>query len=247
VGSRKSSIAVIPARGGSKGLPGKNLRNLMGKPLIAWTIEAALRSGCFDRVIVSTDSGEIAEESLRWGAEVPFLRPEKLAGDNSPTVDAVLHLADELGIEDDVWLCLLQPTSPLRDDEDIRRALESIRASDADSGLSVCRFKLDPKWLMPMGGGNVLQPPSGVASATRRQDAERRFYPNGAIYWSLVGGIRRRTSMVGDTPVGYPMPFWKSIDIDEIDDFIVAEHLMGTLFKRNRERRGNADREKRQA
>jgi len=117
----KKILALIPARGGSKGLPGKNIKPLLGKPLIAWTIEQAKASKYVDRVVVSTDDDEIAEVAIRYGAEVPFLRPKELARDDSPTIDAILHALDFFSDKGERFdlLALLEPTSPLRDSEDI--------------------------------------------------------------------------------------------------------------------------------
>jgi CMP-N-acetylneuraminic acid synthetase len=137
-------LALIPARGGSKGLPGKNIKPLLGKPLIAWTIEQAMASKYVDKVIVSTDDEEIAEVAKNYGAEVPFLRPKELAKDDSPTIDAILHALNFFSKkgEDFNLLALLEPTSPLRDTEDIDRCIRVLLDNEqAESIVSVCQLE----------------------------------------------------------------------------------------------------------
>lgn len=137
----KKILALVPARAGSKGLPGKNVRLLLNKPLIAWSIEAGLRSKYVDRVIASTDGEDIASVAGEYGADVPFLRPAELALDSSPSIDFILHTLDWLQLHKDIYeyLVLLEPTSPLRDSEDVDLAIEALlnQGDRADSILGV--------------------------------------------------------------------------------------------------------------
>src|SRR5690554_6446866 len=146
-------LALIPARGGSKGLPRKNLRLLGGKPLIAWTIEEAVKSGCFAEVAVSTDDNEIAAAAKDYGARVPFLRPAELARDDTKGIEVVLHAMD--WYETNEWafdlLMLLQPTSPLRTAEDIRAALGVFSEKQAAAVVSVCPCEYPPVWANTIG------------------------------------------------------------------------------------------------
>ena len=146
----KNILGLIPARGGSKGLPRKNIKPLLGKPLIAWTIEQALASRYLDRVVVSTDNKEIAEISKKYGAEVPFMRPKELAEDNAKGIDVVLHAIDWLKENNkrkqyDLMM-LLQPTSPLRATEDIDKAIETLFLKEAKAIVSVCEVAHHPLW-----------------------------------------------------------------------------------------------------
>lgn len=138
----KTFLAIIPARGGSKGLPGKNIKELCEKPLIAWSIEAGLRSKCLDEVMVTTDCKNIAGVSKQYGASVPFLRPDELASDTATSFDAIKHTIEyyknELNKEFD-YIVLLEPTSPLRESSDINKAIEVLLDSDADSIVGICR------------------------------------------------------------------------------------------------------------
>ncbi len=223
----KSVLAVIPARGGSKGLKDKNIREICGKPLIAYTIEAALGSGVCDKVMVSTDSGRIAEISAEYGAEVPFLRPAELAGDTSKTVDAVIDVIEryrKAGEEFDV-LILLQPTSPLRDAGDIRNAAKAFVECGMKGILSVTRTKDHPVFLRRMGPKGELSRYTEERSDVRRQDLEELYRINGAIYINMISDIVPSFSF-NDNPYAYEMPPSRSIDIDTVEDLICAEALM---------------------
>ena len=160
------TLGLITARGGSKGIPRKNVRMLAGKPLIAWTIEAALHAGVLDAVVVSTDDEEIAAVAREAGAEVPFIRPPELAKDSTPGLDPVLHALDALPSYDAVLL--LQPTSPLRSPDDIRACLRLAAESVAASVVSVCEPQAHPFWTYRLLEDGRLQPMFEGATATRR-------------------------------------------------------------------------------
>jgi len=218
------TLAVIPARAGSKGLPRKNLLPLAGKPLIAWTIEAALSSKVLDRVIVSTESREIAAVARRYGADVPFVRPNALARDETPGIDVVLHATEQL--PDYKTVVLLQPTSPLRMPGDIIAAIELYRCRTATTCVSVVRSKAHPNWMMSLDSEHRLLPyePSGVTN--RRQELSSLYQLNGSIYVLDRDSIKLHRSIYTDRNVGYVMPPERSFDIDTELDHLICEKLI---------------------
>ena len=223
----KSIIAIIPARGGSKGIPRKNIKKLGSKPLIAYTIEEALKSKCLDHVFVSTEDPEIANISKEYGAQV-IDRPASLAKDTSKTVNAVLHAIEYLerdGIHPHT-VVLLQPTSPLRDVEDIDAAVNLFLDNECDSVISVCEPDHSPFWCFTMSGKYLKPILDKKFDDTRRQDLPRVVTPNGAIYISSPETIRRYKGFYGDRIIPYCMPPERSIDIDTPLDFTIAEVLI---------------------
>jgi len=227
----KNILGLIPARGGSKGLPRKNIKPLLGKPLIAWTIEQALASEYLDKVIVSTDEKEIADISKKYGAEVPFMRPKELAKDNAKGIDVVLHVIDWFMKNDKLkqfdLLMLLQPTSPLRTTEDIDKTIEYLFSKEAKAIVSVCEVDHHPLW------SNTL-PEDGCMKNFIRQEIVNKnrqelavFYRlNGAIYLAYCDYIKEQKSFFGEKTFAYIMPKERSIDIDNEIDFKLAEILI---------------------
>ena len=220
------SYAIIPARSGSKGLPGKNTKLIAGMPLICWTIKAAISAQCFERIIVSTDSPEIALIATAYGAEVPFLRPAELAQDGTRTVDVVTHLIRKLALSDEDRICLLQPTSPLREASDITASLKLMNESRVSSVISVVRFKMAADWLMTLDENQRLVIPPVGSATSNRQEAKPCFFPNGAIYWCDVKGLWDTNGFLVNPVAAFEMEPWKSVDIDHQKDFEVAEHLL---------------------
>jgi CMP-N-acetylneuraminic acid synthetase len=228
VNKESKYIAIIPARGGSKRLPGKNLMQIAGKPLIGWTIEAAIGSGVFSRVIVSTDNWEIAVEAAKFGAEVPFMRPEELAQDHTPSIDVLIHAYKEVtsGLEKSPWthLACLQPTSPLRSAENIREAAQLLEEKQADAVISVCRTEHSPLW------SNTLPPSLSLdqfiperIQKTPSQDLPAYYRLNGAIYFCLIDRmLAERTLFLQSKAYAYIMNRKDSIDIDDQVDFDLA-------------------------
>ncbi|MCB2226142.1 MAG: acylneuraminate cytidylyltransferase family protein [Desulfarculaceae bacterium] len=213
-------LAVIPARGGSKGVPRKNIREVGGKPLIAWTIECALAARhLFHRVIVSTDDPETAEISRGYGAEVPFMRPADLAADKSPTLPVLRHAVDFVENQDGLtldWVMLLQPTAPLKEPADLEAALELARAGGCDSVISVVRvFDVHPVLMKRIEDG-LLQPFCvEEAEGTRRQDYSPPAYMrNGAIYLTRRAVLMEQGSIWGRRIRPYVMPEERSLSID---------------------------------
>lgn len=227
--SDKRILAVIPARGGSKGLPGKNIRPLSGKPLIAWTIEAALASRYIDRTIVSTDCVDIRSAALAASVEVPFLRPAELATDSANSVDAVLHALDQVEKTDQAYdyLLLLQPTSPLRRSEDIDAAIEKLTDPEITAVISVCETDHHPWWSNKLPeNGNMDGFLRSEALNIPRQQLPHYYQLNGAIYLSKTDFLRRTRSFWGAGTFAHIMDKRHSIDIDDIYDFKFAELLL---------------------
>ena len=235
-------LAVITARGGSKGLARKNVLPLAGKPLIAHTIQAATDvKGLIGNLIVSTDDDEIAEVSRTWGAETPFMRPSDLSQDDTPSLPVVQHAVESMETTKSCrydWVLLLQPTSPLRRAEDIIAAIEIASTGQPTAVVSVtdandCHpFKLkvvEDGFLRAYGGGQISQ--------ARRQDLKPEvFRTNGAIYLTRRDVLMEQNNFYGPSPMAYVMPDEQSVDIDTKLDFDIAEFLLS----RNHEGRKDA-------
>lgn len=222
-----TTFALIPARGGSKGIPRKNIRMMAGKPLIAWTIEAARRARGVDAVVVSTEDAEIAEVARDWGAEVPFVRPTELAADETPGIDPVLHAISMLSQYDAVLL--LQPTSPLRATADIEGLLALARQRGAPAIVSVCESEDHPNWMYRIDGGGRLEPLLAEPVAARRQDLPPVYALNGAIYYARTEWLQQHRGFIGPETLGYPMPGERSVDIDGPLDWRLAELLLADV------------------
>lgn len=227
-----SLLAVVPARGGSKGLPNKNILECAGRPLIEWTISGALEVGQIDEVLVSTDSLAIAEVSMRVGASVPFLRPKELATDASSTIDAVKHAwehhLDPEGRPYD-YVVLLQPTSPLRTGAHIRDAITYFfrnRQFDSDTLASVYPVGQKPAWLMErMETSRYVRFCFDInLTNPQRQNLSSYYLPNGAIF--MVRGSALGKGIYGDNTLPFVMAASDSIDIDTLDDLKSAEAIL---------------------
>lgn len=231
-------LGLIPARGGSRGIPRKNLVPLAGRPLIAYSCDAALRSGRLTRVIASTDDPEIAAVARGCGVEVPFMRPPEIATDTTPMVDVVRHAT--AACAQDGWLTdavvLLQPTSPLRRAEHIDRAVELYLDSGADTVVSVVRVphRYTPSSLMRIGEDGSLSPLEGEPVVSRRQDKPTLFARNGPAVLVVGGRTLARRRLYGDVVRPLEMCEGDSVDIDGPDDLELAEFWLarGTLGAR---------------
>lgn len=227
------SIAIIPARGGSKGLPRKNARMVGGQPLVAWPIKAAIESGRFDRVICSTDDEEIKALAEAAGAYVPFLRPAEFAGDTASSSDVITHALNyfhEQG-EDFDYVCLLEPTSPLTDKDDICAALDKLAASSAiaDSIVGMSMVKsAHPDFCATISDAGIAAPAYApdFSSLKRRQDLQDLYFFDGSLYISSVDGFKRNKGFYSPRTLGYVTPGWKSFEIDELVDLICIEAIM---------------------
>ena len=222
-------LALIPARGGSKGLKDKNIRQLNNKPLLAYTIEAAKESEIFDRIIVSTDSEKIAAVALKYGAEVPFMRPKELATDTASSMDVLIYTIELLQESNDKYdyVALLQPTSPLRTSQDIVGAVNLLIEKNANSVVSVCRVEHSPLWsnTLPedLSLKDFIRP---EIRNLRRQDLPIFYRLNGAIYIVKVSYILESKDFFGQESYAYIMPVNRSVDIDTELDLVLAEVLL---------------------
>lgn len=225
----KRVLAVVTARGGSKGLLRKNIRQIAGKPLMAWTLDEARRSAYIDRCIVSTDDAEIAELARQSGADVPFLRPAELASDTAKTVDVLMHAMNWLKDRGEVYeiIVLLQPTSPLRTYEDIDKAIELLSAKGASAIVSVAETRHNPCWTntLPADGSmkEFLRPD---VLGKNRQELPVFYRLNGAVYAGYSEYIKSVNGFFGNGTFAYIMPKERSVDIDDEFDFHVAEIML---------------------
>ena len=223
-----SNIAIIPARSGSKGLVNKNVKLLSGKPLLAYSVEAAIGSHCFDQIMVSTDSEEYAEIAVNCGAKVPFLRSEATSGDTSSSwdmVDEVLHKYAEMGMRFDTF-CLLQPTSPLRTDVDIRNAYSLFYDKDAIAVVSMSEVAHPIEWCGKIDSSLSLDGFHSEKDSVQRQQVTKTFIPNGAIFIFDVLEFAKNRFLYREGAYAYIMPKERSVDIDSEFDFEFAEFLM---------------------
>ena len=223
-------LAIIPARGGSKRLPGKNILPLAGKPLIAWTIESAINSGLFDKVIVNTDDNEIAKVALEYGAEIPFLRPKELAEDTSSSIDVLVHTIQwyKANNIEFTHVALLQPTSPLRTSKDIVNAWDLMVKTQTESVISVCEVEHPIQWTYNLDTRGIM---SSIFEDNdkRSQDYKKNYRLNGAIYIANIDLLlEHRKVLTSDNSVGYLMSREASVDIDKQLDFKFAEFIVKT-------------------
>lgn len=224
-------LALIPARGGSKGLPGKNLRPLAGKPLVAWSIEQALAAPEIAKVVVSTDDPAIADVARRFGASVPFLRPAELSGDEAPTAGAVLHALDWLSAHGEEFdaILLLEPTSPLRAPGDLGRAIRLLADGwdRADSVVSIGEIHVESpfiaKTVTAEGFVAPLLPPSG---ASRRQDLPTAYFPYGVAYLTKVAAFRATGTFYQTATLPMPVERWQNFEVDDAVDFVCIDAVL---------------------
>ena len=225
-------LAIITARGGSKGIPKKNIRLFCGKPLIAHSIEVGKAAPSVDRIVVSTDDEEIATIARTYGAEVPVMRPSELAGDTSPLLDAVFHMLDYLRDTEHYtpnYVLLLQATSPMREVSDIENAVKLLTERGGDSLVSICRTENS---LYTKGTNDVIETLyDGYVSGTNRQMLPKTYKLDGCmIYLIKTDVLRRERSFLGGKLIGYEIERWRAVDLDDPQDFVTGE-----LLYKNRE------------
>ena len=224
-------LIIIPARGGSKGIPRKNIKPLLGKPLIGYSIEHAKKSKYMNKVVVSTEDEEIAEISKDYGAEVPFLRPEELARDDSPTSDAIIHALnwfEKRGEYFDI-VVLLEPTSPLRKENDLDIAIELfIKNIDrADSLVSVGEVHLENPYIMKKIENGYVKPFIEIdENVYQRQQLPKVYFPYGVVYLSKTDTLKRYKTFYQERTIPYFIERWQNYEVDDIYDFIAIEAIL---------------------
>jgi CMP-N,N'-diacetyllegionaminic acid synthase len=226
-------LCIIPARGGSKGLPGKNIKLMLGKPLVAWTIEQAKKSKYLTSVVVSTDSKEITEISRKYGAEV-VERPKEFARDNSPASDAIMHLIDFFEKKGEFFdiLIWLEPTSPLRKENDLDNAIEFFlkNIKKADSLVSVGEVRLENPYIMKKIKNGFVSPLFEVdKNFTRRQELPKAYFPYGVIYLVKTGTFKKTRTFYNKKTIPYIIERWQNYEIDDLYDFLCVEKIAGHI------------------
>ena len=223
-----NNLAIIPARSGSKGLKDKNIKLLDGKPLIAYSIEAAKKSGIYSHIFVSTDSVRYGEIAMQYGAEVPFYRSKENSTDKASSWDVVkeaLRRYQNIGIEFDTFT-LLQPTSPLRKYEDIQKAYKLFSDRKAIAVVSVCEMEHSPWWSNTLPENDSLYRFLHIDNNIQRQELKTFYRINGAIYMADVTEFLKDTNLYREDCYAYRMPVERSIDIDSELDFKIAEAVL---------------------
>lgn len=222
------NLAIIPARSGSKGLKDKNIKLLKGKPLMAYTIEAAIESQIFEKIIVSTDSLAYAEIAIKYGAEVPFLRPQHLAVDEATTNDVIIDLLKKLKFDGEMfdYFMILQPTSPLRTSDDIKNAMMLLKEKDANAVVSLCQSEHSPFFTGVLSEDLQIDGFISKELCSRRQDLPKYYRLNGAIYMVNVNYFLEYQDFYKEKCYAYVMDKSKSIDIDDEFDFRIADLLI---------------------
>lgn len=227
-------LAIIPARGGSKGVPRKNIKILGDKPLIAFSIEQAKESNCFSKIIVSTDDEEIATISKNYGAEIPFIRPSELANDTASSIAVVQHVVDFFESKNEYYdaICLLQPTSPFREKNFINKTIEKFTTSDSDALISVLKVphEYNPHWVFEEDNNGNLHIATGESEIIkRRQDLPTAYFRDGSIYLTKVDTIKKgsfygeKLTYILNNPNLY-------VNIDSMEDWNQAEQKLPTIL-----------------
>lgn len=222
------SVAIIPARGGSKRIPRKNIKLFAGKPIIAWSIQTALHSGCFDRVVVSTDDQEIAEVAVHYGAEVPFLRSAKLADDFAPTVpvivDAIQNLEAASALTEVTEVCCIYPTAPLMQASDLQATRDILRERKPSYVLPVVPFACAPERGFRLNDG-ALEMIAPAFFQARSQDISDLWHDAGQFYWARASTWKTDDCVFSIRSYGFAVPRSRAQDIDTPDDWKLAEAL----------------------
>ncbi len=222
----KSVLAIIPARGGSKGVPRKNIRLVAGKPLIAWTIEAAKKSKYLDRIILSSEDEEIIKIAQHWNCEVPFIRPAELAQDHVTGIEPILHAIETIP-EKYEYIVVLQPTCPLRIAEDIDGCIEKCIVQNGTVCVTVTKPDKSPYWMYSLDSEGKLKPiMKQKKTVLLRQQLEEVYALNGAVYAANTGWFLENKKFISDETVAYLMPKNRSLDIDTEFDLEICEILL---------------------
>jgi len=228
--STSRNLAVIPARGGSKRIPRKNIKKLGDLPMIAYSIQAALESGVFEQVIVSTDDSEIADIAKQYGASIPFIRKQSLADDHTPASLVSLDALEQVNESFD-RIAQLMPNCPFRNAEDIKRSYAQFAKQNADTQLSVTRYGwLNPWWAMKQNDAK-LEPLFPEALKQRSQDLDELYCPTGAIWWAKTSSLKEHKTFYAPNYTGFELSWQHALDIDDEDDWLMAEVLLALKGK----------------
>lgn len=224
-------LAVIPARGGSKRIPRKNVKEFCGRPVIAWSIEAALRSACFDSVVVSTDDAEIADVSVRWGAQSPFVRPPELSDDHAGTMSVVRHAINWFqGVgKAPAQVCCIYATAPFVRAEDLRRGFDLLRERQADYALAVTGFPFPIQRALRLDSGGRLRMIQPGNFALRSQDLEPTLHDAGQFCWGTSAAWQSDRTVFSANAVAVELPRHRVQDIDTPEDWLRAELMFKAL------------------
>jgi N-acylneuraminate cytidylyltransferase len=228
-------VAVIPARGGSKRIPRKNIKLFCGRPIIAWSIEAALQSGCFDHVVVSTDDTEIAEVARHCGAQVPFIRPATLSDDNSGTIPVIRHAIEWLSQQGKVsdHVCCIYATAPFLSAADIQRGLDILTRSGSDYAFAVTKYPFPiQRAIRITEQGRVLMFNQDHFN-TRSQDLEEAYHDAGQFYWGRASAWLTEKVIFGLDAAVIQIPGYRVKDIDTVEDWTMAEYLFEAVNRKN--------------
>ena len=219
------NIAIIPARGGSKRIPSKNIKEFCGKPMIAYSIEAAKKSGCFERIILSTDDSEIAGIAKQYGAEVPFIRPDDISDDYASTLDVIAHAITQLNLPQNSNVCCIYATAPLISSGKLLEGLAIFNASELDYVFSATEFSYPIQRAFKLSNNGHVEMFQPECFDSRSQDLEKAYHDAGQFYWGSVSAFLHKTPIFGDTSKPVILPITQVQDIDTPDDWRLAEML----------------------
>jgi N-acylneuraminate cytidylyltransferase len=224
-------IAVIPARGGSRRIPRKNIRLFAGRPMITYSIRVAVESGCFDRVVVSTDDDEIAAVARQAGAEVPFVRPSRLADDHTGTIEVMQHAVERLATDRTQvsHVCCIYATAPFLTPEALREGFDALLASGRSYAFSVARFDSPIQRALRIRPDGAVEPIWPENAMVRSQDLEPAYHDAGQFYWGTVEAWTRAEPIHSAVSVPVVLPSHRVQDIDTEEDWVRAEYLFAAL------------------
>jgi len=227
-------LAVIPARGGSKRIPNKNIKQFCGKPIISWSIDAALQSDCFDQVVVSTDDAEIADVALKCGAQVPFIRPASLSDDHTTTTAVIAHAIDWFAAQGEApeQVCCLYATAPFMTAEDLRAGLRVLTESGVDYAFSVTSYSFPIQRAIRITSGQRIEMFNPESFNSRSQDMEEAFHDAGQFYWGRATAWQKNIAIFGSTSSPVLLPRYRVQDIDTEEDWLDAELKFKVLMGR---------------
>ncbi len=229
------NLCVIPARGGSKRIPRKNIRVFAGKPMIAYAIQAAQKSGLFSRIVVSTDDEEVTKISREIGAEVPFLRPNELSDDHTPTVPVIAHAIRELEANGGnmSYVCCIYPCVPFIEEEDLKKALLLLEQGNSEYSFPVAEYPSPIQRALKLGLGNQVSPFYPKFELSRTQDLERAYHDVGQFYWGSKKAWLTNPK-IHTHGLGCVIPSWRVADIDNPEDWLRAEQLYKIFSKKKK-------------